>query len=147
MSAAEKDINTALSARLAEFQTAGEPPVAWENAPYNPEIGEMYLAESFMPNIKDAVGMAHASADDYEGMYQISVLTARGSRRFEAQEQARLLSLHFPRGAEYVYNGVKVKITGSRIGSSIIETTSIGSFSGQDNWFQIPLTISWRAIV
>ena len=137
MSAAEKDINTALSVRLAELQTAGVPPVAWENAEYTPVEGTLYLRESFLPNIKDAVGVAHTSADDYEGLYQVSVMAGRGDRRFAAQEQARLISLHFPRGAEYTYNGVTVKITGTRLASAITE----------DGWYQIPVTISWRALV
>ena len=137
MSAAEKDINTALSVRLAELQTAGVPPIAWENAEYTPVEGTLYLRESFLPNIKDAVGVAHTSADDYEGLYQVSVMDGRGDRRFDAQEQARLISLHFPRGAEYTYNGVTVKITGTRLASAITE----------DGWFQIPVTISWRALV
>ena len=137
MSAAEKDINTALSVRLAELQTAGVPPIAWENAEYTPVEGTLYLRESFLPNIKDAVGVAHTSADDYEGLYQVSVMAGRGDRRFDAQEQARLISLHFPRGAEYTYNGVTVKITGTRLASAITE----------DGWYQIPVTISWRALV
>jgi len=137
MSAAEKDINTALSVRLAELQTAGVPPIAWENAEYTPVEGTLYLRESFLPNIKDAVGVAHTSADDYEGLYQVSVMDGRGDRRFDAQEQARLISLHFPRGAEYTYNGVTVKITGTRLASAITE----------DGWYQIPVTISWRALV
>ena len=137
MSAAEKDINTALSVRLAEIQTAGVPPIAYENAEYTPVEGTLYLRESFLPNIKDAVGVAHTSADDYEGLYQVSVMDGRGDRRFDAQEQARLISLHFPRGAEYSYNGVTVKITGTRLASAITE----------DGWYQIPVTISWRALV
>ena len=137
MSAAEKDINTALSVRLAEIQTAGVPPVAYENAEYTPVEGTLYLRESFLPNIKDAVGVAHTSADDYEGLYQVSVMDGRGDRRFDAQEQARLISLHFPRGAEYTYNGVTVKITGTRLASAITE----------GGWYQIPVTISWRALV
>lgn len=137
MSAAEKDINTALSVRLAELQTAGVPPIAYENAEYTPVEGSLYLRESFLPNIKDAVGVAHTSADDYEGLYQVSVMDGRGDRRFDAQEQARLISLHFPRGAEYTYNGVTVKITGTRLASAITE----------DGWYQIPVTISWRALV
>jgi hypothetical protein len=98
---------------LAEIQTAGVPPIAYENAEYTPVEGTLYLRESFLPNIKDAVGVAHTSADDYEGLYQVSVMDGRGDRRFAAQEQARLISLHFPRGAEYTYNGVTVKITGT----------------------------------
>lgn len=137
MSAAEKDINTALSVRLAELQTAGVPPIAYENAEYTPVEGTLYLRESFLPNIKDAVGVAHTSADDYEGLYQVSVMDGRGDRRFDAQEQARLISLHFPRGAEYTYNGVTVKITGTRLASAITE----------EGWYQIPVTISWRALV
>ena len=137
MSAAEKDINTALSVRLAEIQTAGVPPIAYENAEYTPVEGTLYLREAFLPNIKDAVGVAHTSADDYEGLYQVSVMDGRGDRRFDAQEQARLISLHFPRGAEYTYNGVTVKITGTRLASAITE----------DGWYQVPVTISWRALV
>jgi hypothetical protein len=64
-------------------------------------------------------------------------MDGRGDRRFDAQEQARLISLHFPRGAEYTYNGVTVKITGTRLASAITE----------DGWYQIPVTISWRALV
>jgi len=137
MSAAEKDINTALSVRLAEIQTAGVPPIAYENAEYTPVEGTLYLRESFLPNIKDAVGVAHTSADDYEGLYQVSVMAGRGDRRFAAQEQAMLIAMHFPRGAEYTYNGVTVKITGTRLASAITE----------DGWYQTPVTISWRALV
>ena len=137
MSASEKDINTALSVRLAQIQATGVPPIAWENAEYTPITGTLYLAESFLPNIKDAVGIAHTSADDYEGLYQVSVIASRGDRRFDAQEQARLISLHFPRGAEYTYNSITVKITGTRISSAITN----------DGWYQIPVTVSWRAIV
>ena len=113
------------------------PPIAYENAEYTPAEGTLYLRESFLPNIKDAVGVAHTSADDYEGLYQVSVMDGRGDRRFDAQEQARLISLHFPRGAEYTYNGVTVKITGTRLASAITE----------EGWYQIPVTISWRALV
>lgn len=137
MSAAEKDINTALSSRLAAFQTAGSPPVAWENAEYTPVHGTLYLRENFLPNIKDQVGLEDSSTDDYEGIYQVTVVDWRGNRRFDAQEQARLISLHFPRGAEYTYNGVKVRITSS---SSAVASTE------NDN-YQIPINVQWRAFV
>jgi hypothetical protein len=137
MSAAEKDINTALSVRLAEFQTAGEPPIAYENAAFTPVDGVLYLLETFIPNIKDQLGLGHSSADDYEGFYQITVNDSRSNRRFTAQEQARLLMLHFPRGAEYTFNGVKVKITSARVSQGIT----------QEGWYSVPVTIEWRAIV
>lgn len=137
MSAAEKDINTALSVRLTEIQSAGVPAIAYENAPFTPTEGTLYLREDFIPNIKDAVGIAHTSADDYEGLYQVTVLSARGGRRFDGQEQARLVSAHFPRGAEYTYNAVKVKITSSQVGSPIQD----------EDRYAIPVTISWRALV
>lgn len=137
MSAAEKDINTALSVRLTAIQTAGNPPIAYENTPYEPTEGTLYLRENFIPNIKDPVGIAHASSDDYEGIYQVTVADGRGDRRFDAQEQARLVSAHFPRGAEYTYNGVTVKITKTRVNGAVVE----------DNWYNIPVTIEWRALV
>lgn len=136
MSAAEKDINTALSVRLKEIQVSDEPPIAYENAEYIPVEGELYLRESFIPNIKDSVGISHSDSDDYEGIYQVSVMTGRGDRRFNAQEQARLISVHFPRGAEYTFNGITVKITNSRIESGIIENA----------WYQTPVSINWRSL-
>lgn len=135
MSAAEKDINTALSSRLALIQVAGSPPIAWENTIYSPTAGTIYLRENFLPNMKDPVGISHASTDDYEGIYQVTVIADRGTRRFDAQEQARLVALHFPRGGEYTYNGVMTKITKTVINSPLII----------DNQFAIPISIYWRA--
>ena len=121
--------------RLNAFQTAGEPPIAYENTPYEPTEGSLYLQDAFLPNIKAIVGVLSARSDDYEGIYQITVADGRGDRRFDAQEQARLLSLHFPRGAEYTYNGVTVKIVQTRVNGAVIE----------DNWYNIPVTVEWRA--
>lgn len=146
MSAAEKDINTALSIRLTEIQTDGSPPIAYENTPYEPTEGTLYLRENFIPSIKVQVGIAHASSDDYEGIYQVTVSDGRGDRRFDAQEQARLVSAHFPRGAEYTYNGVTVKITRSRVSGAVIQGQGNGA-AVEDNWYNIPVTIEWRALV
>lgn len=137
MSAAEKDINTALSVRLAEFQTSGEPPIAYENAAFTPVDGVLYLLETFVPNIKDQLGLGNSSADDYEGFYQVTVNDSRSNRRFTAQEQARLLMLHFSRGSQYTFNSVKVIITSARVSQGV---TSEG-------WYSVPVTIEWRSIV
>ena len=137
MSAAEKDINTALSVRLQAIQSEGLPAIAYENAAFTPTTGTLYLRENFLPNIKDPVGIAHSGADDYEGLYQVTVLSARGERRFEGQEQARLVSAHFPRGAEYTYNSIRVKVTSSRVGSPV----------QIEDRYSVPVTIEWRAIV
>ncbi len=136
MSVSEKDINTALSSRLQEIQNAGVPPIAWENAPYTPTTDVLYLQETFMPNIKSPVGIENSSVDDYQGMYQVLVVDTRGNRRFAAQEQARLLAVHFPRGGTATYNGVSVEITGSRIQQG---------FSEQNNYY-VPVTVTWRAL-
>lgn len=137
MSAAEKDINTALSSRLPNVQTDGAPPIAWENTQYTAAVGELYLRENFLPNLKNAVGIEHASADDYEGIYQVTVVDGRGDRRFDAQEHARLVALNYPRGGEYTYNGVTVKITRTVINAPFTD----------ENQFFIPVSIYWRAIV
>ena len=136
MSAAEKDIQTALAVRLKAFQTDGSPPIAYENEDYEPVIGTLYLEETFMPNTKDPVGISHTSSDDYEGMYQITVRSAKGGRRFDAQEQARLLALHFPRGAEYTYNSTKVKIVTVEVNQGLMDNER----------YIVPVTVSWRVL-
>jgi len=137
MSAAEKDINTALSSRLATMQASGVPPIVWENSEYTPVHGTLYMRENFFPNIKTQVGLEDTSTDNYEGIYQVTISDWTGNRRFDAQEQARLVSVHYPRGSEFTYNSVKVRIT-----RSVIETPFIN-----ENQFFVPISIYWRAFV
>jgi len=136
MSVAEKDINTALSVRLKQIQVADVPPIAWENAPYTPVANTLYLEETFIPNIKNQVGLENSSTDDYEGIYQVLVRDARGARRFNAQEQARLVAEHFPRGAEYTHNSITVKIVSAAVSQGL----------SVDNTYNVPVTITWRAL-
>tara|TARA_R110000772_G_scaffold9385_1_gene30846 strand:- start:7789 stop:8202 length:414 start_codon:yes stop_codon:yes gene_type:complete len=136
MSVAEKDINTALSVRLKQIQVAGSPPVAWENAPYTPVENTLYLEETFIPNIKNQVGIENSSTDDYEGIYQVLIKDTRGARRFGAQEQAKLVAEHFPRGAEYTQNSVTVKITTVQIAQGLTD----------NNTYNVPVSIYWRAL-
>jgi len=133
---AEKDINTALSVRLKQIQVADLPPIAWENAPYTPIENTLYLQENFIPNIKNQVGLENSSTDDYEGIYQVLVRDTRGARRFNAQEQARLVAEHYPRGAEYTHNSVVVKIVRAQIAQGISD----------ENTYNVPVSVYWRSL-
>jgi len=64
------------------------------------------------------------------------VRDARGARRFNAQEQARLVAEHFPRGAEYTHNSITVKIVSAAVSQGL----------SVDNTYNVPVTITWRAL-
>ena len=135
---AEKEIHTALATRLQAMQTGGSPPVAWENQPYTPVTDTLYLTESFMPNLKEQVGMEDASSDDYEGVYQVTVMAPAGGLRFAGQERARLVAAHFPRGAMYTSGGVTARISKAQVNPGYID--------GELDRYVVPVSIYWRTL-
>ena len=132
----EKNIHTALATRLLAIQTEGSPPIAWENAVYTPTVGTLFLKEAFIPNLKNTVGMGGSDSDDYQGIYQVTVFAEAGGRRFDAQEQARLVAAHFPKCAVYTSGGISVKITTTKIEQGLID----------GGWYGVPVTILWRVV-
>lgn len=133
---AEKNIHTALATRLQAIQSSGSPQIAYENQSFTPMANVLYLEEHFMPNLKDQVGIEDTSTDDYEGIYQVTVKAPADKLRFTGQEQARLVSAHFPRGAQYTAGGVTVRITRTQVNPGFIDADR----------YIVPVSIYWRVL-
>ena len=128
-----RKISAALSTRLAAMPSL--PSVAWENAPFTPVSGTVYLSESYLPATTTEVGIADYSSNQFIGVYQVSVYANSGDYKLEAQTLADSVAAHFSRGIALTYEGQKVRI----------EVSSIANALPEGDRYMIPVSINWRS--
>ena len=128
-----RKISAALSSQLKTLPSL--PPVAWENAPFAPVEGTLYLRESYMPANTIAVGIETTSNSNFAGLYQVSVMAELDDYKLEAQTMADSIAAHFARGTVMIYEGQSVRV----------ETVSIAPAIIGGGWYHVPITIDWRS--
>ena len=95
---------TIYKAMRAHLNTlANKPPVAYLNQPFTPS-GVQYLREGFYSAEPNHLAVEYGGVTDYQGFYQIEILTPSNSGSTE-MTTAEVLSEHFKRGA---YSGFEV---------------------------------------
>ena len=82
---------------------ANKPPIAYLNQPYSPN-GVQYFREGFYSAEPDHLAVEYGGVTDYQGFYQVEILTPANSGSVE-MTTAEALSAHFKRGA---YSGFEV---------------------------------------
>lgn len=82
---------------------ANKPPIAYLNQPFTP-TGVQYLREGFYSADPNHLAVEYGGVTDYQGFYQIEILTPSNSGSTE-MTTAEALSEHFKRGA---YSGFEV---------------------------------------
>ena len=125
------DIQAALDSHLNNMPTL--PPVAWENAGYEPTIGTLFIRPTILP--ADTVGatLGATGTDENFGVYQIDVFAEAGKAKNEAVLMADRIADHFKPVTELLYNDRLIRcVTASRAASQII-----------DGWYQIPIDITY----
>ena len=128
-----RKISAALSTHLSTM--VGIPSVAWENAPFEPVSGAIYLAESYLPATTAPVGIADDSSDQFVGVYQVSVFARSDMYKLDAHTLADSVIEHFARGSTVLYEGQAVRIESSSIAPSQLD----------GDRFIIPVSINWRS--
>ena len=71
----ETDIHSALR---SQFATITEYPLAFEDVPYTPTEGTLYLQETFLPSEVFRVGLETSPTKEFRGIYQISIIAPVG---------------------------------------------------------------------
>ena len=116
--------------------------IAYDNADFNPEKKDAWLATNFIPvqrstNSKDAVG--HVDT----GFFQIDVFVplndATGDvKRYNlrALEIVNDILVAFADNTQLTFNATKVFISGSEFAAPLIS----------ESWYQIPVTINYKRI-
>ena len=75
---------------------ANKPPIAYLNQPFTPS-GVQYFREGFYSAEPNHLAVEYGGVTDYQGFYQIEILTPTNSGSTE-MTTAELLSEHFKRG-------------------------------------------------
>lgn len=133
MSAPYAAIRSALTARLQSL--SGLPSVAWENVPFTPTAGSMYLKPSFLPGEPVQAEIGTNGQNMHTGLYQISVFAPAGAGVASVNTMVNAICDHFKRMTELTYGGVMVRLIKSFPSPMMQET----------DWIQIPITVIWRA--
>jgi hypothetical protein len=133
MSAAETPIRAALVTYLQTL--ASLPPVAWENVPYTPTIGTMFIRPVLLPAETFQAEIGTLGQNEHTGIYQISIFSPIGIGTLTAYTLRDALINHFKRGTTLVYSGVTTKILKCYCNSDIQET----------DWLHIPVNIRYSA--
>ena len=128
-----RKISAALSTHLAAMPSL--PSVSWENAPFEPVAGTVYLSENYLPATTTEVGIADDSSNQFIGVYQVSVHANSGDYKLEAQTLADNVTAHFARGTSLTYEGQSVRI----------EVSSIANALQEGDRYMIPVSINWRS--
>ena len=127
----------AIAAALATQLNTVDLPTQWENAPFTPTAGEVYLAEALIPATTLSVGVSDTSANNYGGIYQVSVYTPLGTTKGAGLAAVQSVLDAFTKGLRLTYDGVTVTILNASQAPALI----IG-----DRWV-IPISIEYRAFV
>ena len=97
-------INAALSAKLATLNI----PTQFENAPFTPQAGVVYLREAYLPASTIALGLSQT--DDYSGIYQVMVMAPKDGGKGAGLNTAQTVMAAFPRGLRMVREGQNIAI-------------------------------------
>jgi hypothetical protein len=128
------NISTALSTELQTIATANAYTVAWENQDFTPTAGETWLSENVIPATTSDPAVSAGYLDE-SGVYQVTIHTALGSYKGEAQQIASVIEAGFRRKL-LEFNGQKVDI----------RSVTINPALPADGWYAVPVSIEYRSI-
>ena len=130
MSTFFNDIQGALRSRLVTLP--GSPPVAWENVDYAPNSNVLFLRATSLPGETTQACIGDAGLDDHIGIFQVDVFIPDGKGRSTWPDT---VADHFKRGTRLTLNGVVVTIS----------TVSISSAAKDENFYIVPISITYQA--
>lgn len=114
---------------------AGLPDVAWPNSDYKPAEGTLFLSVAHLPANVENINLKYT--EEHIGIYQVLVVGAAGQYKSETEAMADAVVDHFLSNRELTYNGLTVKIITAQFNSGLSEGA----------WYQIPVSIDYRAYV
>lgn len=127
-------IYNALRAHLNDM--ANLPPVAYENQPYTPTTGTLWIRENLLPADTSPLTLADGDSMQYGGIYQVTVFAPADGGAFTGRTMAERIALHFKRGTTII-----------TAGSGRVLSVSVGPSSTDNGWHQIPVSVTYRAYI
>ncbi len=127
-------IQAALDSHLAGLEL--DLPLAWENVPFTPEVGQPWLKTGFLPApVRQAELAPDGGRNRHQGIYQVSLFYPAGQGSGPARSMAERVISGFKRGTVLSGEGIKVHIQRAWRGPALSEP----------DWFQVPVSVQWFA--
>lgn len=133
MSAPYTKIRAAFVARLLTFPSL--PSVAWENVPFTPTAGAVYLQPALMDGEPYQAEIGTNGQNVHNGIFQISIFAPAGHGTATINALRDNLVDYFKRGTVLTNSGVNVRISKAYPVALIQET----------DWIHIPVKINFTA--
>ena len=130
----ETRIHAALDARLMALTLSPAVPIAWPNANYTPTGA--YLRPWLLPIGVEPMTVSTDGANDYGGIYQVSVFWPVGGGLLAPLEAASAIAAHFKRGTSLTRDGVVVQMLTPPVVETPIQEPDI---------YHIPVSVRYRA--
>ncbi len=130
MSTFFNDMQAALDTQLSTL--SGGYDIAYPNITYKPVGNATYLRASFIPADTLQVSLGSNGKDETQAIYQIDVVSPRGSGRSTLTDN---VADHFKRGTVLAYNNLKLRI----------RSVSIGPAINDGAWFFVPVSVNINA--
>ena len=122
-------ILSALETKLSDFATAQGYDVAWPDVKFTPT--NAYLESFILPAETGQGGLAVGSYQDYEGIYQINVVTKKGNGTADSRAMVDAVLSEFSKG--------------SMAGTVQIQKSwASGSFDRDNAYFVVPVSVRYK---
>jgi hypothetical protein len=135
--APEVAIPVLLFKHLEDMTFAPPLPIAWPDVPFDPPAGT-WLAVDYLPNRNISPFIGNRASTLMRGIFQVAVVTPRGSGAIKPAQIGAAIAAHFKRGTPLRPGdgSFTLKIDGR---------PSVGASISEEKWTRTPVTILWRA--
>jgi len=131
------DVRAALESQVANI--AGVPSAAnraWQNVQFTPTTGTSWIRMTFQPTRRRPQDVTADGLQRFDGLFLIDVFAPEGNGPADAEVLADATVDAFEAGTILSANGQTV----------MIEYAEVANAPNQDSpWFQVPVTIKWKA--
>jgi len=131
------DVRAALESQVANI--AGVPSAAnraWQNVQFTPTTGTSWIRMTFQPTRRRPQDVTADGLQRFDGLFLIDVFAPEGNGPADAEVLADATVDAFEAGTILSANGQTI----------MIEYAEVASAPNQDSpWFQVPVTIKWKA--
>lgn len=128
-----KSIRQALEVALNTWATTNSKPIAWQNVPYEPTEGTLYVRASILAaeTQNPTLGDGH---NRKIGIFQLLVYAKEGNGSSSAETVADSLLSYFARGESFTAGTVTVRI---------LESPSIAPAINDGGWYIVPVSVRY----
>lgn len=128
-----KSIRQALEVALNTWATANTTPIAWQNVPYKPSEGSVYVRASLIPaeTLNPTLGDAF---NRKIGIFQLLIYAKEGNGNSASETLADSLLTYFARGESFTAGSITVRI---------LESPSISPAINDGGWYIVPVSVRY----